>query len=541
LAKSVAALVALFIVSAGTVWLWNPGAFLADDLSLVHAGRHMVTEDFFRPFYSSWVWHDIAPSWRYLNYIRPVTLFTFGVDWSLWGFAAARYYVTTALLHFGCAVLVFALGRAVLGRENLFGAYVAALLFALHPAHEYNLLWLSGRGDILATLFTLASLLALVRLVRAPSWWASLLHAALTFAALFSKENAFAIPLLAAALLAWIQWPLRPNLGSLRKCWPVAVSLACAAAVIALRLIVFAGQPMAPKSDVSLVDVAASAWKFARNLVLPFHFSLRDAVTTYPVSLGIFALCVLVFVALGLKRALRMRLLFWIMLTGLACAPNLRIFFPWYAYLPSAFFCLMMGDFFGAQPRPKLGERGYGVVVVGIMILLSVYWFGWGLRGPVWDFAGRFSDLFVAQYKEVASKNPDREVVLLTAPGGIAAIPIFYHNLSARLALEEGSFDKDPEVGVLVESPNLSIEAFNTAVTPDGPFTWHVSTQAEGGFLSPPSRYREATTPPIPRTTVTQYDARGQPTAVSVNLQSLAEQPPLILYYTEGELQTLQP
>ena len=80
-----------------------------------------------------------------------------------------------------------------------------------------------------------------------------------------------------------------------------------------------------------------------------------------------------------------------------------------------------------------------------------------------------------------------------------------------------------------------------TAVTPDGPFTWRISTQAEGGFLSPPSRYREATAPPIPQTTVTQYEARGLPTAVTVNLRSLANQNPLILYYTEGELQTLKP
>ena len=106
----------------------------------------------------------------------------------LWPFALAAL-----ALHAGAAVLVTALLRAL---ERPFSvAATAGVLMFLAPQNLAAALWFSATTDLLATVFVLSALLALLRGRR-------LVAALAALAAFLSKESAFVLPLLSAILLA---------------------------------------------------------------------------------------------------------------------------------------------------------------------------------------------------------------------------------------------------------------------------------------------------------------------------------------------------
>src|SRR5579871_3532991 len=117
------------------------------------------------------------------KYYRPLTLFSQAIDWQLWHLNAAGFHLTNLLLHAANTALVYAVGRRLFDGA---GAMVAALLFALHPASHEAVYWISGRFDLLATLFSLVALLLLTK-SRPAIYVAGLMC---LFLALLSKESA---------------------------------------------------------------------------------------------------------------------------------------------------------------------------------------------------------------------------------------------------------------------------------------------------------------------------------------------------------------
>jgi hypothetical protein len=108
---------------------------------------------------------------------------------SLWPFAVAAL-----ALHAAAAVLVAALVRA-LGRPPVTAASAGVLMF-LAPQNLAAALWFSATTDLLATVFVLSSLVALLRGRRVTAALAAL-------AAFLSKESAFVLPLLSAIALVF--------------------------------------------------------------------------------------------------------------------------------------------------------------------------------------------------------------------------------------------------------------------------------------------------------------------------------------------------
>lgn len=77
----------------------------------------------------------------------------FWVQHKLWGDAAPGYHLVTQLLHAGAAVL-FAL---CLRRLAVPGAWLAALIFALHPVHVESVAWITEQKNTLSLVFYLAA------------------------------------------------------------------------------------------------------------------------------------------------------------------------------------------------------------------------------------------------------------------------------------------------------------------------------------------------------------------------------------------------
>ena len=130
-------------------------------------------------------------------YYRPLFLVSYSIDYLIWGSNPFGYHFTNVILHSICSLLAFGLGFQLL-REKL-AAFLAAVVFAVHPVHAEAVAWVAGRADLLAAslLFLSFGFYVAFRDLGRKSYFAiSLLTYML---ALFSKEATIPLPLLLVA------------------------------------------------------------------------------------------------------------------------------------------------------------------------------------------------------------------------------------------------------------------------------------------------------------------------------------------------------
>ena len=99
------------------------------------------------------------------NYL-PIHIFSYMLDHAVWGLKPAGFHLSNVLLHGLNSMVCLAAVRRLTG--NLATAFVAALLFAVHPAHVEAVAWISSRKEILSTTFILLSLLSYLTARRGP-------------------------------------------------------------------------------------------------------------------------------------------------------------------------------------------------------------------------------------------------------------------------------------------------------------------------------------------------------------------------------------
>ena len=188
---------------------------------------------------------------NFFGHWAPLTVLSLMLDWQLWGRVAYGHHLTSVILHGAAAALAFLLWRRTTGATAR--AAAVALFFALHPLRVEPVLWLTGRKDLIAGVFSLLALLLYVRWREAPSSGRWLAVTVAFAAALLGKATAMVVPALMLVLDLWPLgrlWLVEP--GTPRDAgttsWPVLASL---------RRLVFEKLPWMAMSGVA---AAAALW-----------------------------------------------------------------------------------------------------------------------------------------------------------------------------------------------------------------------------------------------------------------------------------------
>ena len=137
----------------------------------------------------------------------PLVHTTFWLEYHLWALNPIGYHLINVLLHAVAAILLW----QVLRRLQAPGAWLAAVIFALHPVEVESVAWVTERKNVLSAVFYFAAALAYLRFV---AWekpdrqnrfrWHWYLGALVLFlAALLSKTVACSLP---AVLLLMCWW-----------------------------------------------------------------------------------------------------------------------------------------------------------------------------------------------------------------------------------------------------------------------------------------------------------------------------------------------
>lgn len=97
------------------------------------------------------------------NY-HPITVLVQAIEYQFFGTEANGYHTISLLLHICNVLLLFVFVRMFFSNE--IAAFIAALLFAIHPTHVESVSWVSAQKDLLYTGFFFASVIMYVRYVQ---------------------------------------------------------------------------------------------------------------------------------------------------------------------------------------------------------------------------------------------------------------------------------------------------------------------------------------------------------------------------------------
>lgn len=143
------------------------------------------------------------------NY-HPLTMLSLAANYATSGLNPFSYHLVNLLLHLLNTFFVFWL-LYEMTKRNLTIAFIAALIFGVHPMHVESVVWISERKDLLYTLFFLPALLTYRRFIKTQQTHFYWFTFGLFILSLLSKPAAVIFPIVLFAFDFWYRrkWKLK--------------------------------------------------------------------------------------------------------------------------------------------------------------------------------------------------------------------------------------------------------------------------------------------------------------------------------------------
>jgi tetratricopeptide (TPR) repeat protein len=260
-----------FLLYANTL----PGKFLWDDYGLVRDNAQIKSLSGVKKIL---VTNIGAGSGVASNFYRPLQIFTYALDYSLWKLNPAGYHLTSILFHIAVALALYWLVSVVFKDYQL--SFLASSLFIIHPLHTETVAYISARADIIAALFFLLTFIFYIKHLHSGS--NKPLICALLFypLALLAKESSLIFPLLALFYHYVFRVKIRPR-ASLFFLFEIAAYFLLRLAVLKSPLLILSGsEPFYHR----LPGFFLALGEYARLIILPFNLHMEYGLKLFKFS-----------------------------------------------------------------------------------------------------------------------------------------------------------------------------------------------------------------------------------------------------------------
>ena len=324
-------------------------------------------------------------------FYRPLQIFTYMLDYTLWGFNVFGYHLINTILHIIVSLCIYWMLATIFEEQSL--AFLASLLFLAHPVHVEAVASMSGRADPLSAVFMLISIVLYLKQPRSQNkklCFLSLLSFAL---ALLSKESALIMPLL--LLLYHYAFKSKINRSLFLSFLGINLIYIILRVLILQKLLITSLLPYTPSAAVFISRIPAffaAVTGYLRILIFPMNLHVdygagKFNFTDYKIILG--AAITISLIAYALMKKEKDKLLFfsvfWFYLALLPTANIYKINESFmkehWLYIPSIGFFLILAKALSSLYRNK-SLRTQAVVFTATIVLCyssltirqNIYW-----------------------------------------------------------------------------------------------------------------------------------------------------------------------
>jgi hypothetical protein len=241
-------------------------------------------------------------------FYRPFLNFLFMLELQLAKNSPVIFHITNILLHIGCCLLMFVVFKQL--RVSKMIAAAAALLFCALPLNTSAVVWIPGTNDTLLTLIVLGSFSLFLHALDTRRLLPFILHFALFFLAMLTKESAILLPFLFVSYALFVR---REKLS--RKQWLFVVAGYLVPLVVWFIMrstVTHIGEvrPSLVSLALSWVNNSPAFILYIGKIFLPFNLSVMPNLKDQSLSLGTISVLALV-AAFFLRRPSSFREIGW--------------------------------------------------------------------------------------------------------------------------------------------------------------------------------------------------------------------------------------
>ena len=178
------------------------GGFIWDDDLLLTKNNLINASD---GLYRIWFTTEATDYW-------PISNTTLWIEWRLWGMNSTGYHITNLILHIVESLLIW----MILRKLSIPGAFLAAMIFAVHPVNVESVAWIASRKNLMAMLFFLVSIFCFLKAdIQSVQLQNSLYHSwadrwywlslAAFLLAMLGKGSVAVLPVLLLVIIWWLR------------------------------------------------------------------------------------------------------------------------------------------------------------------------------------------------------------------------------------------------------------------------------------------------------------------------------------------------